>query len=253
MQSSLCRSELICPIARAMPWPGEGILGSTPTCPQPRQGIRHVHPPSGLSLLQICKESLPGESDRTRRSKGRKFAAAVFILRPPPSSSTSSLPSYIKSLVSFVSFFPSSLLSFLSFFALSIHPITSFRTPWPLRHSDRAPSFFLLFFFPSSPPSHTPLPRTNTTNSTYNKMAKDKGHVNVVVIGHVDSGKSTVRLFLSSLHPPPSSHPVDHRTLDLQVRRHRRAYHRQVREGGCRVWQRFLQVRLGHGQAEGRA
>jgi hypothetical protein len=58
-------------------------------------------------------------------------------------------------------------------------------------------------------------------------------HINVVVIGHVDSGKSTTTGKLTSIFD--STHAQDthntYRPLDLQVRRYRQAYHREVREG----------------------
>jgi hypothetical protein len=63
--------------------------------------------------------------------------------------------------------------------------------------------------------------------------SKEKMHINVVVIGHVDSGKST------TTGKPPNSLDlrlehrahIHNRSLDLQVRRYRQAYHREVREG----------------------
>jgi hypothetical protein len=58
-------------------------------------------------------------------------------------------------------------------------------------------------------------------------------HINVVVIGHVDSGKSTTTGKPASslnLYLEHRTH-IHNRSLDLQVRRYRQAYHREVREG----------------------
>lgn len=63
--------------------------------------------------------------------------------------------------------------------------------------------------------------------------SKEKMHINVVVIGHVDSGKSTTtgkqQQSLDVTFEQPT-HKL-YRPLDLQVRRNRQAYHREVREG----------------------
>jgi hypothetical protein len=58
-------------------------------------------------------------------------------------------------------------------------------------------------------------------------------HINVVVIGHVDSGKSTTTGKLTSLFDAAHAQDTHNtcRPLDLQVRRYRQAYHREVREG----------------------
>lgn len=68
--------------------------------------------------------------------------------------------------------------------------------------------------------------------SANNGRSKEKMHINVVVIGHVDSGKSTTT---GRKPAPPSACRVTpaHNThrLDLQVRRYRQAYYREVREG----------------------
>lgn len=61
-------------------------------------------------------------------------------------------------------------------------------------------------------------------------------HINVVVIGHVDSGKSTTtgkHTATATNSPPPSNDglTIHNRSLDLQVRWNRQAYHREVREG----------------------
>jgi len=56
-------------------------------------------------------------------------------------------------------------------------------------------------------------------------MGKEKMHINVVVIGHVDSGKST-----TTGHLIYKCGGIDKRTIE-----------------------KFLQVRLGFGQAKGRA
>ena len=65
--------------------------------------------------------------------------------------------------------------------------------------------------------------------------SKEKVHINVVVIGHVDSGKSTTT---GRKRPPnrdraSSARSQNHR-FDLQVRWYRQAYDREVREG---TWQ----------------
>jgi len=58
-------------------------------------------------------------------------------------------------------------------------------------------------------------------------------HINVVVIGHVDSGKSTTTGKPASTLNLCLEHRTHthNRSLDLQVRRYRQAYHREVREG----------------------
>jgi hypothetical protein len=58
-------------------------------------------------------------------------------------------------------------------------------------------------------------------------------HINVVVIGHVDSGKSTTtgKQDRDSIPPQNIKLTYNHRPLDLQVRWNRQAYHREVREG----------------------
>ena len=62
-------------------------------------------------------------------------------------------------------------------------------------------------------------------------------HINVVVIGHVDSGKSTTTGKPTSNTTTPStslsnnSLTIYNRSLDLQVRWNWQAYHREVREG----------------------
>jgi hypothetical protein len=65
------------------------------------------------------------------------------------------------------------------------------------------------------------------------RCSKEKMHINVVVIGHVDSGKSTTTgkpLSTLDLRLEPRAH-IHNRSFDLQVRRYRQAYHREVREG----------------------
>lgn len=93
-------------------------------------------------------------------------------------------------------------------------------------------------------------------------MGKEKAHVNVVIIGHVDSGKST-----TTGHLVYKCGGVDQRRLDkfektaTQVRPELCSAERR---GGFLVsvflfWFAFpdgeelLQIRLGAGQAEGRA
>jgi hypothetical protein len=63
--------------------------------------------------------------------------------------------------------------------------------------------------------------------------SKEKMHINVVVIGHVDSGKSTTTGKLTSNFDSTCAQDTHntYRPLDLQVRRYRQAYHREVREG----------------------
>lgn len=65
------------------------------------------------------------------------------------------------------------------------------------------------------------------------RCSKEKMHINVVVIGHVDSGKSTTTgkpLSTLDLRLEHRAH-IHNRSFDLQVRRYRQAYHREVREG----------------------
>lgn len=73
---------------------------------------------------------------------------------------------------------------------------------------------------------------TISREQTLTATSKEKIHINVVVIGHVDSGKSTTT---GRKHLPfrdaarlLGSH---HDRLDLQVRWYRQAYDREVREG----------------------
>jgi hypothetical protein len=74
-------------------------------------------------------------------------------------------------------------------------------------------------------------------------------HINVVVIGHVDSGKSTTTGKPASTLNLCLEHPahIHNRSLDLQVRRYRQAYHREVREGknftSLSPWHKFLPYR----------
>ena len=65
------------------------------------------------------------------------------------------------------------------------------------------------------------------------QCSKEKMHINVVVIGHVDSGKSTTTGKLTWSLVANFEHLLTHtyRALDLQVRWNRQAYHREVREG----------------------
>jgi hypothetical protein len=75
-------------------------------------------------------------------------------------------------------------------------------------------------------------------------------HINVVVIGHVDSGKSTTTGKPASTLNLCLEHPahIHNRSLDLQVRRYRQAYHREVREGknftSLSPWHKFLPYRV---------
>ena len=67
-----------------------------------------------------------------------------------------------------------------------------------------------------------------TTILDYSPAQKQKTHINVVVIGHVDSGKSTTT-GTASFHRGSVKHSLTQsRTLDLQVRWYRRANNQQV-------------------------
>lgn len=90
-------------------------------------------------------------------------------------------------------------------------------------------------------------------------MGKEKTHVNVVIIGHVDSGKST-----TTGHLVYKCGGIDQRRLD-KFEKSAAQVRTQVcgakKRGGfmCRGFfgfpdgEELLQIRLGAGQAEGRA
>jgi hypothetical protein len=82
-------------------------------------------------------------------------------------------------------------------------------------------------------------------------MGKEKNHINVVVIGHVDSGKST-----TTGHLIYKCGGIDKRTIEKVCSLPQRVIlllRRVVREGSRRNGQGLFQVRLGFGQVEGRA
>ena len=63
-------------------------------------------------------------------------------------------------------------------------------------------------------------------------FSKEKTHINVVVIGHVDSGKSTTTGRKPTFTAPRSRVTSSHNNrFNLQVRWYRQAYDREIREG----------------------
>jgi hypothetical protein len=86
------------------------------------------------------------------------------------------------------------------FFRARSLPSPPFAPPAPWYKHPRSPHIQPLINQPTRPPflfffSRVSLNKHHRTTST--KMGKDKTHVNVVVIGHVDSGKSTTTGHLS--------------------------------------------------------
>lgn len=86
---------------------------------------------------------------------------------------------------------------------------------------------------------------------------KEKLHINVVVIGHVDSGKSTTTghlIYKVCIHSQKKKNfTILTNFLMIIVRWYWQAYHREVREGSRWARKGFFQVCLGFGQIEGRA
>ena len=76
--------------------------------------------------------------------------------------------------------------------------------------------------------------------------SKEKTHINVVVIGHVDSGKSTTTGKRKLKNVAVHKTLTRLRSLDLQVRRYRQAYHREVREGLLPFLRRHSSLPLTH-------